>query len=481
MLTGSFSGGHDVNMQSIGSKEILLIFLSLFVIFLVAAMFAAEGWVIVRLFSGRRVLPAAPLVRRREVPWGIGTILLVVGIYLVVNLGAFLGYAKMTGRIPSRLERLPTAAPGAVPKGPNQSATPDAKAEHVALDPGKEKPKPSSKSDAPADKDHHPATPGKTPAPAEPDISMTEKLALQAVINVILLIMVSFILGMTSQTPLRDLGLQFDRWWLQAAVGVVSFLAIQPVVLAIQFVATLLWENNTHPLYKMISDEFSPGVAQLAILMAVIVAPVFEELLFRGIIQSWLVSLGTRRGHEPAKLVVELADTGEDPEFMPSAAWDTAPAQSIPAAKVVLDPPATSVASPEVNNPYASHSTDMGLTKSGPPLNPSKSDLPTPPTSGLAGIVATSLIFAALHGPQWPAPIALFVLSVVIGYVYHRTGSLLAAICMHAAFNGFSTLLLLGYLLAPQSTHDARKAAKPAVSAVTIMADHGSAWMTGEK
>ena len=37
---------------------------------------------------------------------------------------------------------------------------------------------------------------------------------------------------------------------------------------------------------------------------------------------------------------------------------------------------------------------------------------------GLAAIVVTSLIFAAVHGPQWPAPIALFILSVVIGYVY---------------------------------------------------------------
>ena len=45
-----------------------------------------------------------------------------------------------------------------------------------------------------------------------------------------------------------------------------------------------------------------------------------------------------------------------------------------------------------------------------------------------------------VHAPQWPAPIALFVLSLVIGTVYHRTGSLIAAIFMHATFNGLSTL-----------------------------------------
>ena len=54
----------------------------------------------------------------------------------------------------------------------------------------------------------------------------------------------------------------------------------------------------------------------------------------------------------------------------------------------------------------------------------------------------TSLLFASVHAPQWPAPIALFVLALVIGTVYYRTGSLIAAIFMHATFNGLSTLVL---------------------------------------
>ena len=57
-------------------------------------------------------------------------------------------------------------------------------------------------------------------------------------------------------------------------------------------------------------------------------------------------------------------------------------------------------------------------------------------------IVITSLLFASVHAAQWPAPIALFALALVIGTVYHRTGSLIAAIFMHATFNGLSTLAL---------------------------------------
>ena len=313
---------------------------------------------------------------------------------------------------------------------------------------------------------------------------------MQAVINLILLILVPLVLGITSHSPLRDLGLQFDRWWLQAAVGVVAFLAIQPVTLAIQLVTTKLWENNPHPLYKMIQDELSPGVPQLAILMAVIVAPIFEEILFRGIIQSWLVSLGARRRRKSTK---EVAETTE-PEFMPSAAWEPAPAQLAPDAQAPVlativppkaypstnspDPepsrfastiekcsPPTSIAAPEVTNPYASHINDDSIAIK------FEADSPTRPTSGLAGIIGTSLIFAAMHGAQWPAPIALFVLSMVIGYVYHRTGSLLSAICMHAAFNGFSTLLLLGFLLVPQSARNPQKDEKPGVPAVSFSVD----------
>src|SRR5262249_28766190 len=100
--------------------------------------------------------------------------------------------------------------------------------------------------------------------------------------------------------------------------------------------------------------------------------------------------------------------------------------------------------------------------------------------SGLAGIAVTSVIFAAMHGPQWPAPIALFVLSFVIGYVYQRTGSLIAAICMHATFNGFSTLLLLGFLLVPQSVRDPKKADKLLVPSVLSKIDRDSVFASFE-
>jgi hypothetical protein len=72
---------------------------------------------------------------------------------------------------------------------------------------------------------------------------------------------------------------------------------------------------------------------------------------------------------------------------------------------------------------------------------------PGPWHEPLAPVLLTSALFAAVHLPQWPAPIAIFFLSVGLGVVYQRTGSLIASFVMHALFNGFSTLILFQAVL----------------------------------
>ena len=136
-------------------------------------------------------------------------------------------------------------------------------------------------------------------------LSSTENMVIGGVSSVILLGLVPLLLRLTSRSPARDLGLSFEKWWRQAAVGVVAFLAIEPLLMAIQFATVRLWESNAHPLLKMVQDEFSPGVLQLAILMAVFIAPVCEEVLFRGIIQSWVVTQLDRLRSEPEPVPVD--------------------------------------------------------------------------------------------------------------------------------------------------------------------------------
>lgn len=57
-------------------------------------------------------------------------------------------------------------------------------------------------------------------------------------------------------------------------------------------------------------------------------------------------------------------------------------------------------------------------------------------------IAMTSVLFASVHDQMahWPA---LFILSMAIGYVYEKSGSLWQSIFMHALFNGMSVMSFL--------------------------------------
>ena len=60
-------------------------------------------------------------------------------------------------------------------------------------------------------------------------------------------------------------------------------------------------------------------------------------------------------------------------------------------------------------------------------------------------IIITSIIFALMHGAvvDLRGLIALFVLSLGFGWIYLKTGRLMASIVMHAGFNGVNLLQVL--------------------------------------
>ena len=441
-------------MQTIDPKAILLILVEVALVYLFAAMIAADGWVIYRRVTGRPVLPPSSLVTRRPVPWGAWTVLLAVLMFLVLTQVVFLGYLKLNGLLPSksqaRLLSVKAQNPAAKPDGkqspPDQKAQPEAKQADGHVAPVNVPPAEKSKQATPKPK-AQPTEPRNTlSSKNELTLSYTENLVIGSVSDVMLLCLLPFLLRRTSRSPLRDLGLSFDKWWLQAAIGVFAFLAIEPLLLAVQFGAARLWESNPHPLLKMVQHEFSPGVPQLAILLAVFIAPVCEEVLFRGIIQSWLCASST---------VFDPSLRRSCPRAWPSRRGKPCSAPSFAHSQAGL------------SEPPAKHDFRISLDL---PSGPSPETPVTTVDQTLAanaGIVTTSLIFAALHWGQWPAPIPIFFLAVVIGYVYQRTGSLIAAICMHAMFNGLSVLFLMGLLLVPQSAQkpDAKTVKPPAIVA----------------
>lgn len=415
------------------ASEILRAALSGLILAIVFGAIATWVWMLPRLFRDEPLLPEGPIVERRRTPWGIGTILLVLAAYVLVSRYAFETYGRAAhpGRAKAhhRVEKKGGQAPDLAKPGPADQEPPG----RAPAQP------PPAKPDA-----GQPANPVANEADELPyGLTPFEAMSIQGAINALFILLVPLLARLTSGARLRDFGLSLRGWRRQVAVGVVAVLFLMPIVYSVQFACMRLLdmtvpeiEKNKHPLEKMLRDNLTPSVASVAFLTAVVLAPAFEELLFRGFIQSWLVKtlnrLAARPRPSPAEKAIEdpaiaqatQADPLADPDLDRSSAGTDAAIEFWQAAE----------------EPASKPDPDDLIIE-----DPEAGEAPSRPGSSLwtgIAIVLTSLIFAALHAPQWPAPIPLFLLAMGLGFVAQRTGSLIAPICMHAIFNGFSTMML---------------------------------------
>jgi hypothetical protein len=190
----------------------------------------------------------------------------------------------------------------------------------------------------------------------------------------------------------------------------------------------------------MVRGGLSPGIVSFAALSAVVLAPAAEELLFRGIIQGWLQRVFLRPTHKPAL-------TSSDAELLAAV--------ELPAATALDDGRNTLADEVGLPNPYGPPQAAIGAVL---PATHQALDRKTT-AARWAPILLTSALFAMVHLPQWPAPIALFFLSLALGFVFEWTGSLIATFVMHALFNALGALLLFHSLAVPA------EAKKPAPAA----------------
>ena len=218
-----------------------------------------------------------------------------------------------------------------------------------------------------------------------------DALVLVAVLNFLVLLIVPPLLGRISGATWDDLGLKWAGMGRNLARGVVACLLLAPLCYGLMALAVQIWPPEEHPVLALVKHGLTPGVAAMTILSAVILAPAAEELLFRGIIMPWLEKVFRVAPAAPSESFLELDEPADGPLVVPQ--------------------PVTS--------------------------------RPAHPTLLLLPNVITSIIFAELHAPQWPAPLPLFILSMGLGVLYKRTGSLWAPIALHASFNGLSTIALM--------------------------------------
>ncbi|REK15750.1 MAG: CPBP family intramembrane metalloprotease [Planctomycetota bacterium] len=165
-------------------------------------------------------------------------------------------------------------------------------------------------------------------------------------------------------------GWDFRQLGRDAGLGIAVFFAAAVPVFAVQvFFVFGLGIKSEHPAIKLTQDE--PSLAMLAAISVVVVgvAPLFEEFVFRVLLQGWLEAWQTT-----------LRSFGD--------ADDSAP------------------------------------------------------RPGYAPLVVVSLLFGALHGGHGPDPVAIFVLSLFLGYAYRQTHRIVPSLVAHACLNGWTMVNL---------------------------------------
>jgi membrane protease YdiL (CAAX protease family) len=170
-------------------------------------------------------------------------------------------------------------------------------------------------------------------------------------------------------------------------------------------------ELTKHPLVEMLATS-DPDVIVLvlATVMAVVAAPIGEEIAFRLLLQGWLEKWEDRR-----------------------LGWRNPP---------LAEPPLGEKLDPGAGLETTSHVTEVEVIE----LVPIEVE---PPKVGVGGlpygwtpIIFSSMLFAAAHIGYGPEPIPLFVLALVLGYVYQRTHRIIPCIVAHALFNLLSMVAL---------------------------------------
>jgi membrane protease YdiL (CAAX protease family) len=179
--------------------------------------------------------------------------------------------------------------------------------------------------------------------------------------------------------------------------------------------------------------QASTAAKLMLVFGACIMAPLFEELLFRGHMQTLLTRLFTPRPPEPAPVMPPPPMPAMPMPMSAPAAMATPLTPSSASADVLPVPPLPPAF---VTAPWPAPPSE---------LSPIPYASPLAPADGAVGrwlaVIITSIVFAIIH-PLWTAPM-IFLLSLCLGYAYERTGSLWVPIIMHAMFNTSSTVMFL--------------------------------------
>jgi membrane protease YdiL (CAAX protease family) len=230
------------------------------------------------------------------------------------------------------------------------------------------------------------------------------------------------LLAAFGNTRPEQLGLTTRRFGRNVLSGAIGLLILAPIVFGIYSLIRYLYAREgggveKHALEIIAQQRLYPSEWVLLFFTPMLAAPVREELTFRGVLQPWFA---VRRWGGHAAMVgafaLTVALTFSSRQAQLVAAWPQPGAVAASAMPVLFVLGTVPL--------YA-----LVCWRSRTPVGPA--------------IFGTSLLFACIHTAVWPTPVPLFVLSLGLGILAQRSGSLVGPMVLHSLFNGISCVQLL--------------------------------------
>jgi membrane protease YdiL (CAAX protease family) len=273
--------------------------------------------------------------------------------------------------------------------------------------------------------------------PLEPVKDWTPLLIVDGLAKVATIALAVFLGVSRGRATAADFGLTARHIAHDVKLGVLGFLAaLLPVYCVQAVVIQIIPPEKQHPVLEMLSVKSGVAALAVAVLFAVVLAPLAEEFLFRAFLQGWLEKSSWRSSS------VERMDANQPPPGGPISSPLPIDVEPIESAADWHE-----LTAPSFENPYAppaTATTQDSVRAADASADSSSNDAArTPVRSHYIAIVISSLVFAVLHASNWPAPVPLFFLALILGYLYSRTHRLLPCIVVHFLFNALSVAAVI--------------------------------------
>lgn len=146
-----------------------------------------------------------------------------------------------------------------------------------------------------------------------PALQAKEQSSIRAMIavsvsNIIFLVAAVLLVGPGWKAGLKRLGLSGPNIGRQISIGIRGAFLISPWVYLVNVVANLIFYANPHEVMKMLDNHLDQSTAILAGVSAVILAPLAEEVLFRGMLLGTLIRMSRKVPATDRQIPVQFAN-----------------------------------------------------------------------------------------------------------------------------------------------------------------------------